>query len=488
MRHSGRKIDVVAFLVALIAFQCDVQGHLFVSKFRGGSLNKVNTEESKTAKASLAIIGRNVASTPSWLADSPLPAFFSFNNHDVFEPSGCITNLPNDSNCIETLAFFCDVLVVMETGDDDELEQILTSVRKGASRRSTSALEKGMLLIVTTSEQNSSKLQELVESKLAGDKLLFHSIDTIPVEALEAQSLKHLGDANTIETIFPGENNMPAFTKLLYTVYRSDRGPSEAEFRYRILERLQSPKARRHLEQDPESGLTSESIQTILSVAQAQIVALELKLENAMLGGTSNEMPLLEFSNIANGILDEAVGGMNTAPPSFRCRILAKVVNEVERLYKDYVQLLRDYYGKRYEIVLESKEDESEWAAAAEHMTQGFQAAVKHGVPTLCQSGNELSEIAAFDSLKDLNGLIDDMMEATKMRKEELSSGLEESDEETDGTLRSRIVDSIPPWMKKLAGRALVLGVNYIQGWLAWQGLKRAAAERDRNMPKFPLF
>jgi hypothetical protein len=43
-------------------------------------------------------------------------------------------------------------------------------------------------------------------------------------------------------------------------------------------------------------------------------------------------------------------------------------------------------------------------------------------------------------------------------------------------------------WYEKLAARALVLGVNYLQGWLAWQGIQRAALQRERNMPKFPLF
>jgi hypothetical protein len=43
-------------------------------------------------------------------------------------------------------------------------------------------------------------------------------------------------------------------------------------------------------------------------------------------------------------------------------------------------------------------------------------------------------------------------------------------------------------WYEKLAARALVFGVNYLQGWLAYQGIKKAAEERDRMMPKFPLF
>jgi hypothetical protein len=33
-----------------------------------------------------------------------------------------------------------------------------------------------------------------------------------------------------------------------------------------------------------------------------------------------------------------------------------------------------------------------------------------------------------------------------------------------------------------------MVGVNYIQGWLAWQGIKKAAEQRDKDMPKFPLF
>ena len=83
-----------------------------------------------------------------------------------------------------------------------------------------------------------------------------------------------------------------------------------------------------------------------------------------------------------------------------------------------------------------------------------------------------------------LQGLIKDMMEATQSRQDEQSMAMEEeSDEEEE------ILSRHPPkWYEKLAARAFVLGVNYLQGWLAWQGVKRAAIERDRNMPKFPLF
>jgi hypothetical protein len=76
------------------------------------------------------------------------------------------------------------------------------------------------------------------------------------------------------------------------------------------------------------------------------------------------------------------------------------------------------------------------------------------------------------------------MMEATEAKKQE--QAVDEDDEEQRGTTPTKRCPA--KWYEKLAARALVLGVNYLQGWLAWQGIRRAAAERDKDMPKFPLF
>jgi hypothetical protein len=93
-----------------------------------------------------------------------------------------------------------------------------------------------------------------------------------------------------------------------------------------------------------------------------------------------------------------------------------------------------------------------------------------------------------FDGSVDaLQGLIKDMMEATQLRKDEQSLAFEDYDDDDDAFELSG-KRRVPKWLKKLAARGFALGVNYIQGWLAWQGIKRAALERDKNMPKFPLF
>ena len=43
-------------------------------------------------------------------------------------------------------------------------------------------------------------------------------------------------------------------------------------------------------------------------------------------------------------------------------------------------------------------------------------------------------------------------------------------------------------WYERLVLKVLVIGVNYVQGWMLLRALRRDAMERDLAMPKFPLF
>ena len=43
-------------------------------------------------------------------------------------------------------------------------------------------------------------------------------------------------------------------------------------------------------------------------------------------------------------------------------------------------------------------------------------------------------------------------------------------------------------WYVKVAEKVLVIAINYAQGMLALRGLRMAAEDRDRRMPKFPIF
>jgi hypothetical protein len=85
-------------------------------------------------------------------------------------------------------------------------------------------------------------------------------------------------------------------------------------------------------------------------------------------------------------------------------------------------------------------------------------------------------------------------MEATERRKNDQSIAsmlLEEEEDDDEGSTSTNTRKRkrrVPKWLERIAARTFVFGVNYFQGWLAWQGIRRAAIERDRNQPKFPLF
>jgi len=256
-------------------------------------------------------------------------------------------------------------------------------------------------------------------------------------------------------------------------------------------------------------------------------------------------MPLLEFGSLVEDILKTTETQLKeqvvSLHDSFRNGLLKGIVVEVQRLYIDQLQALRNYYGQRYEAILDDSDDDNDnnsddennrdellsdedllerkWAISAEHLTTAFQAAAKNAaIPLKYRSmmivgkgngndhnNNDVVEIYHINALK---GLIQDMMEATERRKndqsiasmmlmeEEEDSNDDINDEEGTGSSTRRIRKRlrrfrqrrVPKWLERITARAFVFGVNYVQGWLAWQGIKKAALERDRNQPKFPLF
>jgi hypothetical protein len=163
---------------------------------------------------------------------------------------------------------------------------------------------------------------------------------------------------------------------------------------------------------------------------------------------------------------------------------------DLRRLYQLQLQALREHYGRRYDMILESTKDERRWTAAAVDATERFRIAAQHAIPTLCRQDNLLRD-ADFNYLPSLHGLISDMTQATALRQDletALTEDLDNIDDDNDDDDNVSSSKRRNKWYHKLAARCLVLGVNYVQGWLAWKAIQRAADERDRNIPKFPLF
>lgn len=189
----------------------------------------------------------------------------------------------------------------------------------------------------------------------------------------------------------------------------------------------------------------------------------------------------------------------------------------LRNLFELQVQALREFYGRRYEsildeVIIENAEDngggegdsakdkekqEAILTDAAKRSTEGFCTAAKNAVPDLCRPG-QILESLDYDIIttRDLNGLMQDMVEAILSRQsledewDAAATGSAEGGGEDDegNMVRGRRRKGPAKWYEKVAARALVLGVNYLQGWLALQQLRKAAADRDKAMPKFPLF
>jgi hypothetical protein len=191
---------------------------------------------------------------------------------------------------------------------------------------------------------------------------------------------------------------------------------------------------------------------------------------------------MLEFGAEATAILQQSSDTLDAYEPplnkDIRTDILMIIAAKLKVLYDQQLLALREHYGRRYENVLDTAENKEEWTLEAQRVTEAFRTAGLNSIPKQCQEGQELVD-ADFGYVVALQGLIADMMEATSSR-----DGLEPYEDEVDDEPAPRVAK----WYEKLAARAAVLGINYLQGWMAYQAIQRAAAERDKNMPKFPLF
>ena len=204
--------------------------------------------------------------------------------------------------------------------------------------------------------------------------------------------------------------------------------------------------------------------------------------------------------------------------PEKRKEILSKLVGDsgIKRLYIQQLQSLREYYGRRYEAIIEQLEigemnnlsnsdsiemkeqkDNTMLAEAAESVTDEFRMVAENAIPSTCKRGYFANIDGGFNYSLELGGLIRDMMEATSEHMtvlEEWEDANLFDDEEVDDTKngsddrQNRRNRGPIRWYEKLGSKVLMFAVNYLQGWLALEDIRKAAADRDRKMPKFPLF
>ena len=216
--------------------------------------------------------------------------------------------------------------------------------------------------------------------------------------------------------------------------------------------------------------------QDLLDDAMKEFEDLESQQQEVWLSSDA-QVPMLHFGSIANGILNKASNAVARAPSHVREAVLQQLARKLRILYDNQLQSLREQFGRKYEKVLEENpHDDEAQVASITRITDGFRVAAQHAIPAQCREGQPLVD-ADFSYVSSLQGLLSDMMEATSMRQD------------VDDDIDTADAEPMPTkWYKKVAAQILMVGVNYIQGWLAWQGIKKAAEQRDKDMPKFPLF
>ena len=147
---------------------------------------------------------------------------------------------------------------------------------------------------------------------------------------------------------------------------------------------------------------------------------------------------------------------------------------------------------------------------AARQAEEGFMKAAFGSIPKICQhpEGELCDELGViYSCVEALRGLLEDLYEVTSTRgleEEEWEDIMGASVEDSNDVeqIKSRVglrqliknmkakMQKRGPakWYERFAAKVFVIGVNYIQGWIVLQALRREATKRDIAMPKFPLF
>lgn len=281
------------------------------------------------------------------------------------------------------------------------------------------------------------------------------------------------------------------------------------------------------------------------SAAEDDLYEIENKMDDAVLEGDGN-VPMPEFGSDANALLTKVseaylniISNADTLTDEDREWIANRRIEALKnvagtglhRLYCLHLQNLRDHFGRTYEQILDEssatmglKEMEEENTVQARDQLrregakrgeEGFLNAAFLSIPAICQDP-EMGLGELYSCTEALRGLLEDMYEATLSRgieEEEWNDVMDISAEEAGRLHHSNnAIDSSPPenrvglrelikiiknkranrgpakWYERLAAKALVIGVNYVQGWIVLQTLRREARRRDLTMPKFPLF
>lgn len=302
----------------------------------------------------------------------------------------------------------------------------------------------------------------------------------------------------------------------------------------------------------PISNGLRQRVESVMAMAlvdaEDSLLELENKMEEAFLDGIADENmgnhPVPEFGGDIDAILNAMTASFLAVVDEYesltepemewleiqRIEALKQTIGRgVHRLFSDHLQNLRDHFGHWYERTLENpladdldteenqQRDKNTWKLqsqkSARQADEGFMKAAVGSIPQICQhpEGELCDELAGmFGIVEALKGLLEDMYEVTSARgfeEEEWDDIMGANAEDANDidlhvpsksriglrqlikNVKAKIQKRGPAkWYERWAFKFLIIGVNYVNGWILLQALRREATKRDQDMPKFPLF
>ena len=447
-------------------------------------------------------------------------------HHTAAGASGVLWD--GNAAAVERLAMECQVMVLVVVVDDNSQQQLLdpTFVRaltRGLEERAERHTPSSVLVLLVSNSNKASTDNSWSDLK---DHLVIRELASVTPAMVSSLDLLSLDDPveSTVGLASAWEGILEDHT----IQKKEDAVVTESAPISDTVEDEQLDSSSSNLN---IGGEEDETIQTILLAAKRQIRSLESQQELVWLGfedqdgdvATDETQAAIHFGASADMIIQSYQSAVRDAQfteesqehAQVQRNLWQHVLPPLKQLYDQHLQFLREHYGTQYETALETtaataiatatKEDYQEaWKQAAADITTAFRDAAQAAVPSQCRPGQLLRD-ANFDYVPVLEGLLSDMMVATEQQQDllgmaadddEVEEGVEEEDEERTGIgrffgrrrRRRRQRNRPAKWYEKVAAKAFVFGVNYAQGWLAYQGIKRAAAQRDAHLPKFPLF
>lgn len=387
----------------------------------------------------------------------------------------------------ETMGMIADVVVLVIEEEINPL--FLERLEKGIKQRRGASGGKNSQVVVVDNTKSSTRLSDdefLANMRIASAAKL-HQVKSHDIENKVLEFAQNIQVLSCEEDSILMPSSMEHLKRLLNGVYSGVTGQEQTQ--HNLLESeasesigLSTPAVEISTTTQTFEELYEQLRTAILEAMSSDMDDLEEAIEQAML-----DSGVVDFASFCNPMLEDLREGLEGLPKQFSGPILAEVGARLRGLWDQHMETLRDFYGSRYDALLSESQLE-QWKDHAQTITEAFRKIAQDSQPILTRPGEVFRDLD-LDYVASLQGLVSDMMAITNNHELERDESSLHDDDASGGVAeQTRERSKLERWCRKLAGRALVFGVNYLQGWLAWQGLKRAALERERNMPKFPLF